>query len=55
MVYKYSVEIFKDSYWQVDIRYYYCKKSLNEFDLYDVPNKRRNARFIGVTGVFTKF
>ncbi len=32
--------------WVLKIRYYKCKKSLDDFDLYDIPNKRRNATII---------
>lgn len=43
---KISIEMFIDNKWIIQIRYYSCKKSLNSFDLYDIPNKRRNAKII---------
>lgn len=49
----YSVEMFKcwdgedtKPYWGKDIRLYQADKKLTDFDLIDVPNKRRNAKFI---------
>lgn len=51
-LYYYSVEMFgrwdedKEPYWRVDVRKYFAEKSLHEFDLHDIPNKRRNAKFL---------
>jgi len=54
--YKYSVELnkfneVKQEYeWVTDIIYYSGKKDLNDFDLCDVPDKRRNAKFLSIIG-----
>ncbi len=52
-MYKYLVDMYTDidgtgNYqWVTDIRFYNGVKDLNDFDLCDVPNKRKNARYIG--------
>lgn len=46
--YKYSIEMFRDGDWEVEVRYYEKQKNLNDFDLYSIDNKRRNAQFIEV-------
>lgn len=53
MKWVYLIEMFKcwdgvdaDPYWGVDVRIYYCKKELTDWDLCEVPGKRRNARFM---------
>jgi|LakMenEpi03Aug12_release.lakeMendotaPanAssembly.Ray.scaffolds.fasta_scaffold3943737_2 hypothetical protein len=43
---KISIEMFIDNKWITQIRYYKCEKSLSSFDLYDIPNKRKNAQII---------
>lgn len=52
--YVYSVEMFRnvgtdiDPYyeWTIDFRTYNDMKSLDDEDLKDVPNKRRNSKFV---------
>ena len=46
--YIYEVEIKKRKEWITEKRYYRGKKDLNDFDLYDIIEKRRNAKYIGV-------
>ena len=43
-----SIEIWdiNKNIWQTEIRIYSIIKSLDSFDLYDIPNKRRNAKII---------
>lgn len=53
MLYKYSVEMFIEGEWQTHIRYYTGEKDLKDFDLHDVPNKRKNAKFLGLINGIT--
>jgi hypothetical protein len=54
--YKYSVELNKfneakqEYEWVVDIRFYNGRKDLNDFDLCDIPDKRKNAKLISIVG-----
>lgn len=43
-MYTYTIEIFLYRKWVTEIRIYHIKKSDNEFDTYDIPNKRRNFK-----------
>jgi len=43
---KISIEVFTSKYWETQIRYYSTTKNLNDFDLFDIPNKRRNAKIL---------
>lgn len=43
-----SVEMFKDNRWIVEIRIYHPFKDIRDFDLCLVPGKRRCAKLIGV-------
>ena len=47
--YKYEVEIFneKTKEWESEIRYFWEKKDLQSDELKDIPNLRRNAKFLG--------
>lgn len=40
--------MFRNDRWIKEFRYYSAKKLLTDFDLCDVPNKRRNAKYITV-------
>jgi len=40
----YMVEMFKEGEWVWETRIYRGPKDLNDFDLKDVPGKRRNAK-----------
>lgn len=41
-----EIEMFKDGKWITDIRIYNKVKSLESFDLFTIPNKRRNVKII---------
>lgn len=45
-MYKYSIELFTEGVWIIEIRFYYIDKDLNDFDLHPVENKRRNVKLI---------
>ncbi len=47
--YHYSIEVFRNNQWVKETRTYYKEKSLTDFDLHDIPDKRRNATFISKT------
>ena len=40
----YSVEMFINGQWIIETRIYFTEKKLTDFDLHDIPNKRRNAK-----------
>jgi hypothetical protein len=42
--YKYSIELFINNQWITEIRYYHTEKDPNDFDVRDIPNKRRNFK-----------
>ena len=41
-----QIEMFKNNQWYIEIRYYNIFKPLDSFDLHDVKNKRRNAKYL---------
>lgn len=43
---KYSIEMFIKGQWITEIRYYHSLKDLNDFDLHNIHNKRRNAKLL---------
>jgi len=45
-MYKYSVEMFREGKWEIEIRYYMIQKDLNDIDLKPIENKRKNATLI---------
>lgn len=45
-MFHYQVEIFINNNWILQDRYYYVQKKLNDFDLHDIKNKRRNSKYI---------
>jgi len=45
--YAYEIQIMMENgYWRTDTRYYMVEKDLNDFDLKDIPEKRRGAKLI---------
>lgn len=48
----YSIEMFKNGQWITEKRIYYVEKKLSDFDLHDIPFKRKNAKLIATQ---TKF
>lgn len=49
---KWSVELFNEGKWIKTIRTYYRAKSIRDFDLYFIPDKRRHAKLIEVTTAY---
>lgn len=45
--YVYSIEIFNKNIWITQIRFYSKLKKLTDFDLHDIKNKRKNAKYLG--------
>jgi hypothetical protein len=43
---KIEIELYVNGIWEKHIRLYNSNKSLNSFDLINIPNKRRNAKLI---------
>lgn len=33
--------------WVISKRYYHCEKSITDFDLFEIPDKRRNVTCLG--------
>jgi hypothetical protein len=46
----YTVEMFIKDEWTEEVRHYERPKRLDEFDLHDIPGKRRNAKFHSIRG-----
>jgi hypothetical protein len=46
--YAFTVEMFIDGKWSLQWRYYWIKKKYRtDPDVKDIPNKRRNFKFVG--------
>lgn len=43
---KIQIEMFINGKWEIHIRYYNNIKSLNSFDLCDIPGKRKNCKIL---------
>jgi hypothetical protein len=45
-MYKWSIEMWRKDAWVTEIRYYFEAKTTKDFDLCNVPEKRRNAKLL---------
>lgn len=46
--YVWEITVYKDNKWITEKRFYQAQKKETDFDLYEIPNKRKDAKFLSI-------